>query len=130
MRLVLTGAGASRGMALGRARLEHPSRYLIDERPLGEADVEAELERLRRAIAIAREELQALREKLHGALAREVAEFIDAHSLMLADRELTSGLYDLIRHGRFRASAALKMQKDRLVSVFEAMDDPYLRSRK
>ncbi|HEY0230456.1 MAG TPA: phosphoenolpyruvate--protein phosphotransferase, partial [Dokdonella sp.] len=130
MRLVLTGAGASRGMALGRARLEHPSRYLIDERPLAETEVEPELERLRRAIAIAREELQVLREKLHGTLAREVAEFIDAHSLMLADRELTSGLFDLIKIGRYRASAALKMQRDRLVAVFEAMDDPYLRSRK
>lgn len=130
MRFVLTGGGASRGMALGRARLEHPSRYLIDERPLGEADVEAEIERLRRAIAAARNELQVLREKLHGTMAREVAEFIDAHSLMLADRELTTGVYDLIRIGRYRASAALKMQRDRLVAVFEAMDDPYLRSRK
>ncbi len=117
-------------MALGRARLEQPSRYLIDERPLLEADVEAEVERLRRALTSAREELQVLREKLHGTMAREVAEFIDAHSLMLADRELTSGLYDLIRIGRYRASAALKMQRDRLVAVFEAMDDPYLRSRK
>jgi len=130
VRFVLTGGGASRGMALGRARLEHPSRYLIDERPLGEADVEAEIERLRRAIAAARDELQVLREKLHGTMAREVAEFIDAHSLMLADRELTTGVYDLIRIGRYRASAALKMQRDRLVAVFEAMDDPYLRSRK
>ena len=130
MRLVLTGGGASRGMALGRARLEHPSRHLVDDRPLGEAEIEGELERLRRAILIAREELQALREKLHGAMAREVAEFIDAHSLMLADRELIAGLYDLVRIGRYRASAALKMQRDRLVAVFEAMDDPYLRSRK
>jgi phosphotransferase system enzyme I (PtsI) len=130
MRLVLTGTGAARGMALGRARLEHPSRYLVDESPLAEDDVEHELERLRRAIALARDELQALREKLHGTLAREVAEFIDAHSLMLADRELTSGLFDLIRVGRYRASAALKMQRDRLVAMFEAMDDPYLRSRK
>ncbi len=130
MRFVLTGGGASRGMALGRARLEQPSRYLIDERPLGEADIEAEIEHLRRAIAAARDELQVLREKLHGTMAREVAEFIDAHSLMLADRELTTGVYDLIRIGRYRASAALKMQRDRLVAVFEAMDDPYLRSRK
>ncbi|MFC4819377.1 phosphoenolpyruvate--protein phosphotransferase [Dokdonella ginsengisoli] len=130
MRLVLTGTGAARGMALGRARLEHPSRYLVDESPLAEGDVEHELERLRRAIALARDELQALREKLHGTLAREVAEFIDAHSLMLADRELTSGLFDLIRVGRYRASAALKMQRDRLVAMFEEMDDPYLRSRK
>ena len=117
-------------MALGRARLEQPSRYLVDLRPLDEAEIEGEVERLRRAIVLARDELQILREKLHGAMAREVAEFIDAHSLMLADRELTTGLYDLIRLGRYRASAALKMQRDRLVAVFEAMDDPYLRSRK
>lgn len=130
MRFVLTGGGASRGMALGRARLEQPSRYLIDERPLAEDEVEAEVERLKHAILAAREELRQLRDKLHGAMAREVAEFIDAHSLMLADRELTSGVYDLIRIGRYRAGAALKMQRDRLVAVFEAMDDPYLRSRK
>lgn len=130
MRLVLTGSGASRGMALGRARLEHPSRYLVDERPLPEDEIDAEIERLKRAIELAREELSLLREKLHGTMAREVAEFIDAHSLMLADRELTSGIFDLIRRGRYRASAALKMQRDRLVAVFEAMDDPYLRSRK
>ena len=117
-------------MALGRARLEQPSRYLVDDRPLAEGEIEAEVERLKRAIAAAREELAILREKVHGAMAREVAEFIEAHSLMLADRELTTGLYDLIRQGRYRASAALKMQKDRLVAVFEAMDDPYLRSRK
>jgi phosphotransferase system enzyme I (PtsI) len=130
VRLVLAGAGASRGMALGRARLEHPSHYLIDDRPLAADEVEAEVERLHRAILGAREDLAQLRERLHGTLAREVAEFIDAHSLMLADRELTSGLYDLIRQGRYRASAALKMQRDRLAEVFEAMDDPYLRSRR
>jgi len=117
-------------MALGRARLEQPSRYLVDERPLGEDEIDAEIERLKRAIVGARDELHVLREKLHGTMAREVAEFIDAHSLMLADRELTTGVHELIRVGRYRASAALKMQRDRLVAVFEAMDDPYLRSRK
>lgn len=117
-------------MALGRARLEHPSRYLVDERPLPADEIDAEIERLKRALDIAREELAQLRDKLHGSMAREVAEFIDAHSLMLADRELTTGIFDLIRQGRYRASAALKMQRDRLVAVFESMDDPYLRSRK
>jgi phosphotransferase system enzyme I (PtsI) len=117
-------------MALGRARLEQPSRYLVDDRPLAEEDIEAEVLRLKGAIGAARDDLAILREKVHGTMAREVAEFIDAHSLMLADRELTTGLYDLIRQGRYRASAALKMQRDRLVAMFEAMDDPYLRSRK
>jgi phosphotransferase system enzyme I (PtsI) len=117
-------------MALGRARLEQPSRHVIDERPLAADEVDAEVARLTRALELARAELAALREKLHGALAHEVGDFIDAHSLILADRELVAGLTDLIRIGRVRASAALKMQRDRLVAVFEAMDDPYLRGRK
>ncbi|GAP66464.1 phosphoenolpyruvate--protein phosphotransferase [Mizugakiibacter sediminis] len=130
MRRVLTGTIASRGMALGRARLVQPSQFVIDERPLGADEVEAEVKRLDEALAAARAELNELREKLHGALAREVGEFIDAHSMLLSDPELIAGLKDLIRKGRYRAGAALKAQRDRLVAVFESMDDPYLRSRR
>jgi phosphotransferase system enzyme I (PtsI) len=117
-------------MALGRARLEQPSQPVIDRRPLAEAEVEGEAIRLTIALATARDELRQLRNKLHGALAREVGEFIDAHSLILEDPELTSGLYDLVRKGRYRASAALQMQRDRLAAAFDALDDPYLRSRR
>jgi phosphotransferase system enzyme I (PtsI) len=117
-------------MVLGRARLVEPSEFSIDERPLAATEIEAEVTRLREALARARAELRGIRDKLQGALAREVGEFIDAHSLILNDPELTEGLYDLIRTGRYRASAALKMQRDRLVAVFEAIDDPYLRSRR
>lgn len=117
-------------MALGRARLEQPSRFLVDNTPLAQADVAAELVRIDNALALARAELKGLRDKLSGPLAREVAEFIDAHGLILADPEFVNGLHNLIKDGRFRASAALKMQRDSLVAVFEAMDDPYLRSRR
>ena len=68
MRFTLTGNGAARGMALGRARLEQPSRYLIDERPLAAEEVEASSSGSTRALALARAELAALREKLHGVL--------------------------------------------------------------
>jgi phosphotransferase system enzyme I (PtsI) len=117
-------------MALGRARLVQPSRYTVDTRPLDENEVEEQLELLHRALETARQELRELRGKLHGALAREVNEFIDAHSLLLDDAELLRGLDDLVRIGRYRPGAALKKQRDRLAAVFEAMDDPYLRSRK
>ena len=129
-RIVISGTPAGRGMALGRARLVQPSQPDIDERPLPSGEVEAEVLRLTAALTAARDELKQLRDKLHGALAREVGEFIDAHSLILDDPELTGGLYDLIRKARYRASAALKMQRDRLVAAFDAIDDPYLRSRR
>lgn len=130
MRIVLKGIGASRGMTLGRARLVQPSQFLIDETRLEPDEIDAEATRLELALETARAELKVIRAKLHGALAREIGEFIDAHSMLLSDPELVSGLFDLVRRGRYRASAALKMQRDRLAAVFEAMDDPYLRSRR
>ena len=129
-RFALSGISAARGMTLGRARLEQPSQLTLDQRPLASEEVDAEIAHLRDALAHARAELRQIRDKLHGALAREVGEFIDAHGLILEDPELTEGLFDLIRKGRVRAGVALKMQRDRLVAAFEAIDDPYLRSRR
>ena len=130
MRQILPGTVAAHGMALGRARLVQASRYAVDTRPLEENEIVGELQLLHQALDTARQELRELRGKLHGALAREVNEFIDAHSLLLDDAELLRGLDDLVKIGRYRPGAALKKQRDRLSAVFEAMDDPYLRSRK
>lgn len=130
MRLVLAGSGASRGMALGRARLEQPSRYHVDTRPLAEQEIPAELERLRQAFDAAREELAALRARLEGTATREVSEFLDIHRLLLADGELTAGVHARVREGRYRASAALQLERERLAALFEQMSDPYLRGRR
>jgi phosphotransferase system enzyme I (PtsI) len=129
MRRAFTGNVAAPGMALGRVRLEQPARFSIDSTPLPDAEVDSEIARLERAFAVARGDMAELKRKLHGALAREVGEFIDAHAQLLDDPDLIEGLRAMIRKGHYRAAAALKAQRDRLVSVFDAMDDPYLRSR-
>ncbi len=49
---------------------------------------------------------------------------------MLQDSTLTKGPIHLIRTRYCNAEWALKIQRDLLVQVFEAMDDPYLRTRK
>ena len=36
----------------------------------------------------------------------------------------------MIRTARYGAEYALKLQRDPLAAIFEAMDDPYLRSRR
>lgn len=129
MRRVFSGNVAAPGMVLGRVRLEQPARFTVDNTPLPDAEVDSEVARLERAFAAAREDMAELRRKLHGALAREVGEFIDAHAQLLDDPDLIEGLRAMIRKGHYRAEAALKAQRDRLVAVFDAMDDPYLRSR-
>ena len=127
MRQVLSGHGASRGSALGRARVRLPHVLEVAEQRVD--DVEAELARLHAAIRIVREEMRVLRERLHGALAQEVGEFLDLHALLLDDPELLRGLDDLIRGDHYSADYALRLQRDRIASVFANMDDAYLRSR-
>ena len=130
MRRALRGQGASRGIALGRVRVRHPQALVVDERRITAEEVPDEILRLHRALDAARGELHGLRERLHGALAQEVGEFLDLHVMILDDPELLHGLDDLITTGRYSADYALKLQRDRLASVFEGMHDDYFRSRR
>lgn len=127
MRLLLSGHGASRGSALGRARVRLPHVLEVAEERID--DVDAELARLHAAIRVVRGEMQAMRQRLHGALVPEVGEFLDLHALLLDDPELLRGLDELIRVGHYSADYALRLQRDRIAKVFTGMDDAYLRSR-
>ena len=129
MRQALPGTGASRGNALGRARVRLPHVLEVVEEHLAPDQVEPELARLRAAIATVRAEMHALRTRLHGALAQEIGEFLDLHALLLDDPELLQGLDDLVRKQYYTADYALRVQRDRLAGVFADMDDAYLRSR-
>ena len=127
MRRDLSAHGASRGCALGRARVRLP--HVLEVREERIDDVDGELARLHAAIDAVRGEMRELRARLHGALAHEVGEFLDLHALLLDDPELLQGLDGLIRSGRYSADYALRLQRDRIAAVFAGMDDDYLRSR-
>lgn len=129
MRQLLPGTAAARGCALGQARVRLPHALDVEETKIATEAVAAELQRFHAAVTTVRAEMRDLRDRLHGALAHEVGEFIDLHALLLDDPELLSGIDDLIRTGHYSADYALRLQRNRLAAVFESMDDAYLRSR-
>jgi phosphoenolpyruvate-protein phosphotransferase (PTS system enzyme I) len=130
MRRELSGHGAARGLALGRARLREPHRLEVEEERIAADAVEAERARLSDALAYARDELKQMRDRIRGAVEHELGEFLDLHAMLLDDPELQHGLDELVRMGRYSAPYALRLQRDRLAAVFDGMDDPYLRSRR
>jgi phosphotransferase system enzyme I (PtsI) len=129
VRALLPGHGASRGSALGRARVRLPHVLEVAEQHIRADQVDDEVARLHEAVDATRREMHSLRTRLHGALAKEVGEFLDLHALLLDDPELLHGLDELIRTGRYSADYALRLQRDRLAAVFDGMDDAYLKSR-
>lgn len=128
-RHVLHGQACSRGMALGRARLIHPRHFEVDDGGIPPRQVPAEIARFEKALADARTEMAAIRQRLSGSLVKELGEMLDAHALLLDDPVFTDAVRGRIRDERVGTHAALKRERDRLMAEFAAIEDPYLRSR-
>ena len=130
MTFTIHGISASKGIAIGRVHAVDRGRFEPAERRLEPSQIEAEVERFGRAVDAARLELRAVKARIPEETPREIAAFIDTHLLMLEDEAISRAPITYIREMRCNAEWALKLECDALVSVFDAMDDPYLRTRK
>jgi phosphotransferase system enzyme I (PtsI) len=126
----LTGVSASKGIAIGRVHVVDRGQFEISESGIKPERVKNEIARFHRALRSARGELKSIKDRIPKETATDVSAFIDTHLLMLEDSALTKAPVKLIRERQCNAEWALKVQRDALVAVFEAMDDPYLSTRK
>ncbi len=126
----ITGVSASKGIAIGRVHIVDRGQFEISESSIKPERVKNEIARFHRALRSARGELKAVKDRIPRDTATELSAFIDTHLLMLEDSALTNAPVKLMRERHCNAEWALKVQRDALVAVFEAMDDPYLRTRK
>ena len=130
MTLSLQGMGVSRGIAIGHAHIIERDRLDIPEYHIEPDQVDAETGRMLEAVALAKQQLRAIREHIPAATSPDITPFIDTHLLMLDDAVLTQEPLRLIRTAGYNAEWALKLQRDALVHVFDEMEDAYLRTRK
>lgn len=126
---VFTGIAASPGIVVGRLKVVDRHRPSVNERPVGEAGVGVEIDRLRDAICATRTELELLRQKLEGATGDEHLFIIDAHILILADERLFAEASASIEADQINAEAALQRTLLKYRATFAAMEDSYLRER-
>jgi len=130
MSLVLSGTGVSRGIALGKAHILRRGQIEIPEYVVTKNFVNDEVDRLKKALVTAAAQLKAIRKHIPTNTPADIGSFIDAHLLMIQDSMLSDEPIKIIREQHCNAEWALKQQRDSLVAVFDAMDDPYLRTRK
>ncbi|AIM17511.1 phosphoenolpyruvate--protein phosphotransferase [Neobacillus sedimentimangrovi] len=123
----LNGIAASNGIAMAKAyRLVEPD--LNFEKKTVE-DSTAEVERFRQAMAKAKSELELIRERAEQELGADKAAIFEAHLLVLNDPELNTPIEDKIKSENVNAEAALKETADMFVTMFEQMDNEYMRER-
>lgn len=125
-----SGIGVTPGIAIGEAHLLQRGFIEVSPRFVPLNQITNEIDRYRQAVANARRSLNTVEKKIPKSTWSEIASFVDTHLLMLADAALSEVPIDFIRNQSCAAEWALQLQRDALIKVFDAMDDPYLRSRK
>jgi phosphotransferase system enzyme I (PtsI) len=130
MSLALTGIGISRGVAIGKAHIIVRGSLEVLESAIPPQFIEDEVTRYLDAIATARFQLRAIRERIPKETRADITAFIDTYLLMLDDATIVDTPVELIRDTGCNAEWALKKQRDAVVEVFEKMNDAYLRTRR
>lgn len=130
MTLALHGIGVSRGYAIGRTQLLFRDQLEVSEYAIPRRYIEDEVARFKDAVEEARTQLRSIRDRVPASASADITSFIDTHLLMLQDSTLATAPVALIQERQCNAEWALKTQRDRLVKVFDEMDDPYLRTRR
>ncbi|MDN5351796.1 MAG: phosphoenolpyruvate-protein phosphotransferase system enzyme [Clostridiales bacterium] len=123
----MKGIAASKGYAIGRAALLSTSEIELDRTRA--SSVEAELEALDKALAESRIQLEAIRDKAAESIGEEEAKVFDSHLLLLEDPEFMGAVKDKISGEKMRAATAVSDATDFFKTMFESLDDDYMRER-
>ncbi|MFS0782498.1 phosphoenolpyruvate--protein phosphotransferase [Bacillus sp. 1P06AnD] len=127
MTTMLNGIAASNGIAIAKAyRLIEPD-LSFSKKDI--SNVEEEVSRFQKAVETSKTELQAIRDKANAELGADKAAIFEAHLLVLSDPELLGPIEDKIKSEKVNAEVALKEVADMFVTMFESMDNEYMKER-
>jgi phosphotransferase system enzyme I (PtsI) len=128
--IILNGIGVSRGIAIGNAYVYVRATTEATEYNVPAKYHDKEIERLQTAVQDAGTQLHEIKNKIAADTPEDILAFIDSHLLMMEDPAFDEGAAAIIREYSCNAEWALQVQCDRLVQVFDEMEDSYLRTRK
>ncbi len=123
------GLGVSGGIGIGRVVCFRSRTHEVFRIPLQEHQVEGEIERIRRAVGIAHDEIQAIRERARDELGDELAAIFEAHALVLHDDLFLLRIEERIREKRINAEWAVYRTAEELEKRFAGLESENLRAR-
>ncbi|MBE6043261.1 phosphoenolpyruvate--protein phosphotransferase [Clostridium thermopalmarium] len=121
------GIAASKGYAIGQAIIKENREVSIVERRI--ENVQAEKERLDKAINNSRNQLVKIKEKAEKELGSDKAAVFESHIMLLDDPEFTGAVAMNIESNKVNAEKALSDVIEMYMGIFASMEDEYMRER-
>ncbi len=127
MSKLINGIAASDGVAIAKAYLlVEPDLSFTNEKV---TDTDAEIQKFRNALEASKIELTKIRNNAEKQLGPDKAAIFDAHLLVLDDPELIQPIEDKIANEKVSAPEALDEVTSQFITIFESMDNEYMRER-
>lgn len=127
MSKLIKGIAASDGVAIAKAYLlVEPDLSFTNENI---TDTDAEIKKFRNALEASKIELTKIRNNAEKSLGADKAAIFDAHLLVLDDSELIQPIEDKIANEKVSAPEALNEVTTQFITIFESMDNEYMRER-
>ncbi|HDC4052031.1 TPA: phosphoenolpyruvate--protein phosphotransferase [Staphylococcus aureus] len=128
MSKLIKGIAASDGVAIAKAYLLVEPDLTFDKNEKV-TDVEGEVAKFNNAIEASKVELTKIRNNAEVQLGADKAAIFDAHLLILDDPELIQPIQDKIKNENANAATALTDVTTQFVTIFESMDNEYMKER-
>lgn len=123
----LNGIAASQGISFAKAYIFVEPDLSVSEKKI--QNISEEVAKFDKAIEVSKKELNAIKEKALVNLGQDKAAIFEAHLLILDDPEFIGTVRTDIESKEINAEYALKETSDMFVSMFESMDNEYMKER-
>ena len=125
----IQGTGASGGIAIGKAFVLPHWEWDITDGTKDVTDLAAEFERLYDGIRHSKQEITSIKKEVSGSIGEQESMIFDAHLAILDDPAFMNEIRGIIQRQYKAAEVAVKEVIDKFVSMFDLLDDQYMKER-
>ncbi|RUT36288.1 phosphoenolpyruvate--protein phosphotransferase [Paenibacillus zeisoli] len=126
---MIQGIGASTGVAIGRAFVLPSWEWDVPDRRMENIDLTKEFDRLYEGIRTSKNEIEIIKNEIKEMVGSEESGIFDAHIAILEDPVFMSEIQGIIERQYKAAEVAVKEAIDHFVTMFDLLDDEYMKER-
>jgi phosphotransferase system enzyme I (PtsI) len=126
---MIQGIGAAAGVAIGKAFVLPTWEWDVPDRRMESVDLAKEFERLYEGIKTSKTEIEFMKNEIKETVGVAESNIFDAHIAILEDPVFMSEIRGIIERQYKAAEVAVKEAIDHFVTMFDLLDDEYMKER-
>lgn len=126
---MIQALAASEGIAIGKAFVLPNWEWEMPEQKIGVPDLAAEFERLYEGVKRSKSEIRQIKTEINEFIGSEESGIFEAHLAILDDPVFMNEIKGIIQRQYKAAEVAVKEATDHFVSMFDLLDDEYMKER-